>query len=37
MERYPDWFGIRIAPVAPKEKEEPPHTIGLAPHPEGAE
>jgi hypothetical protein len=34
MEKYPERFGIR---VAPKEKEEPVRAIGLAPHPEGAE
>ena len=34
MEKYPERFGIR---AAPKEKEERPRAIGLAPHPEGAE
>ena len=36
MERYPERFGIQIAP---KEKVEPPRAVGVsfAPHPEGAE
>ena len=34
MEKYPERFGIR---VAPKKEEERPPAIGLAPHPEGAE
>jgi branched-chain amino acid transport system permease protein len=34
MEKYPERFGIRVAPN--KEEEHPP-AIGLAPHPEGAE
>ncbi len=36
MEKYPERFGIQLAP---KEKAEPPRAIGvrLSPHPEGAE
>ena len=33
MEKYPERFGIQIAP---KGKEQPASAIGLAPHPEGA-
>jgi hypothetical protein len=34
MEKYPERFGVR---VAPKEREVRSHAIELAPHAEGAE